>query len=170
MNKNDLRFKKTEIAIKKAYMDLKTSNAKPIKVTELCEKAMINKTTFYTHYETMDALKKQICQEYISKILNNCAHINEMLTDINAFVNDIYTLFNEHKKIILRLYENDINALVNDVEKELLKIIANTNVSEDTEFIIRFCIGGALRLLMLNPKDENLNKTIKLIEGFIKSL
>ncbi len=170
MNKNDLRFKKTEIAIKEAYMTLKENSAKPIKVTELCEKAMINKTTFYAHYETIETLKKQTCQEYTSKLLNSCAHINELLTNTKAIVNDIYVLFNKNEKIILRLYENDINALVNDVEKELLKIVSVSNVSEDTEFAVKFCIGGALRLLILNPNNEHLDKTIKLIERFIESL
>ncbi len=170
MNKNDLRFKKTEMAIKEAYMTLKENSTKPVKVTELCEKAMINKTTFYAHYETIEALKKQICQECTSKLIGSCSHINEFLTNTKAFVNDIYVLFNENEKIILRLYENDINALVNDVEKELLKIISVSNVSEDTEVAIRFCVGGALRLLILNPNEPHLSKTIALIERFIESL
>lgn len=170
MNKNDLRFKKTEIAIKEAYMTLKKNSTKPIKVSELCEKAMINKTTFYTHYETMETLKNQICQEYTSELLSSCAHINEILTDTKAFVNDIYSLFNKNEKTILRLYENDINALVNDVEKELLKIVSASNVSEDTEFAVRFCIGGALRLLILNQGEEQLNRTFKLIDRFIELL
>ncbi len=170
MNKNDLRFKKTEIAIKEAYMTLKENSAKPIKVTELCEKAMINKTTFYAHYETIETLKKQICREFTSKLLGSCAHTNEFLTNTKAFVNDIYVLFNENERTILRLYENDINALVNDIEKELLKKISASKVSKDTEFAVRFCIGGALRLLILNHNDEHLDKTIKLIERFIESL
>ena len=167
MNKNDLRFKKTEIAIKEAYLTLKGNSTKPVKVTELCEKAMINKTTLYAHYETIEALKKQICRECTSNLLDSCVHINGFLTNTKAFVNDIYILFIENEKMILRLYENDINALVNDVEEELLKIIS---VSKDTEIAVRFCIGGALRLLILNPNDEHLEKTIKLIERFIESL
>lgn len=170
MNKNDLRFKKTETAIKEAYVALKENSTKPVKVTQLCEKAMINKTTFYAHYETIEALKKNICQEYTSGLLGSCAHINEILTNTKIFVNDIYVLFNKNERTILRLYENDINALVNDIEKELLKIISASNVSKDTEFAVRFCIGGALRLLILNPDSEHLDKTVKLIERFIESL
>lgn len=170
MNKNDLRFKKTETAIKNAYVSLKKNNIKPLKVTELCEKAMINKTTFYLHYETMDALKKQVCLEYVSEILKNCPHINEIFTDTKAFVNSIYTVFLQEEKIIFKLYENDVNALVNDVEKELFKTYINKDMSKDTEIAIRFCVGGAFRLLIFNKDAEDLSITIKLIENFIESL
>lgn len=170
MNKNDLRFKKTETAIKAAYISLKQTGTKPVKVTELCAKAMINKTTFYAHYETIEALKKEICRECTTKLLDSCAHSNEILTNTKAFVNDIYVLFNENEKNFLRLYENDINAIVNDVEKYLLEKLDNAIVSEDAGLAVRFCVGGALRLLILNPNGESLDKTIKLIERFIESL
>jgi len=170
MNKNDLRYKKTEIAIKEAYLALKNNTAKPIKVTELCEKAMINKTTFYTHYETIDALKKQVCQEYTAGILDRCPHIEQMLTDTKAFVNSTYNLFLKNQKMFFKLYENNVNALVDDIESELLKKFSDIGVSEDTEFAIRFCIGGALRLLISNQGQEQLNKTFKLVERFLELL
>lgn len=56
------------------------------------------------------------------------------------------------------------------MEKELLKIVSASNVSEDTEFAVRFCIGGALRLLILNQGEEQLNRTFKLIDRFIELL
>ena len=62
MNKNDLRFQKTEMLIKKTYLTLKKRGSSVVKVKDLCEKAMINKTTFYAHYETIDHLHKQVCE------------------------------------------------------------------------------------------------------------
>lgn len=170
MNKNDLRYKKTEIAIKEAYFALKSNTSKPVKVTELCEKAMINKTTFYTHYETIEALKKQVCREYTSEILDKCPDIEKMLTDTKTFVNSAYNLFLENQKMFFKLYENNIHALVDDIESELLKKFSDIGVSQDTEFAIRFCIGGALRLLISNQGEEQLNRTFKLVERFLELL
>jgi AcrR family transcriptional regulator len=52
-NKNDLRFVKTERLIRSTYLALRRKARQPVKVRELCEAALINKSTFYAHYETM---------------------------------------------------------------------------------------------------------------------
>ena len=47
----DLRVKKTERAIRKAFYELMLEKPIPkITVKELAERAEINKTTFYAHY------------------------------------------------------------------------------------------------------------------------
>lgn len=169
MNKNDLRFKKTEIAIKETYLSLKKSK-KDIKIKDLCEKAMINKTTFYAHYETLESLKKQVCSESIKKILANCRNVNGIFTDTNAFVNEICDIFRKNSKTILKLYDNDINAVVNDIEKELLNNYISKDTTTDLEFAIHFCIGGAFRLLALDQSQESINKTIYFIEKIVETL
>lgn len=61
--KTDLRYIKTEKLIEETYLTLRRRLRRPVKVRELCENAMINKTTFYAHYETMDALHACICEK-----------------------------------------------------------------------------------------------------------
>ncbi len=170
MNKNDLRFKKTETAIKNAYLHLKKIGNKPIKVTELCKKAMINKTTFYAHYETIDALKKRVCFEYVADILKSCPQINDIKTDIKSIVYATHIHFLKNEKAIYKLYEHDIDAFINDVEKLALEAYIDENLSEEKEIAIRFCIGGAFRLLILNKNEEQINKTIQLIEKFVSAI
>ena len=53
----DLRIKKTKIAVKKAFLQLRNNNSlEKVKVKDVCEVAMINKTTFYKHYEDIFTL------------------------------------------------------------------------------------------------------------------
>ena len=46
----DIRIRKTEQAIKNAFIELRSKKSlEKITVKELCELAMINKSTFYSH-------------------------------------------------------------------------------------------------------------------------
>ena len=45
-NKNDLRYIKTERLIVHTYVDMRMRDPSPVKVSDLCREALINKTTF----------------------------------------------------------------------------------------------------------------------------
>jgi AcrR family transcriptional regulator len=71
--KEDPRVQKTIESIKDAFHDLiLEKDYEKIAVKELCERARINKKTFYTYYETLDALllemQSSIAQQYQERI------------------------------------------------------------------------------------------------------
>ena len=48
----DIRIEKTERSIKQAFMELRREKpVEKIRVKELCDRACINKSTFYAHYQ-----------------------------------------------------------------------------------------------------------------------
>ncbi len=167
MNKNDLRFQKTEMLIKKTYLTLKKRGSSVVKVKDLCEKAMINKTTFYAHYETIDHLHKQVCEEFVKEILSKCEDINKIQSETRAFVFSILGIFMENIKMVEKLYGEDLFDLVNDVERVLMEYFIKENREEDFSLAVRFCIGGAFRLLVLERDPESVQKTVELIERVI---
>lgn len=164
MNKNDLRFQKTELAIKSTYISLKKHGSTVVKVKDLCEAAMINKTTFYAHYETIEHLHKAVCMDFVADILNQCEYINRIQTDTHDFVYSLLGAFAENTTTIEKLYGNDNHALVNDAENILMEYFIQGDISEDFELSIRFCIGGAFRLLLLERDPVRISKTVELIE------
>ena len=169
MNKNDLRFQKTELLIKNTYFNLKKHGSTVVKVKDLCEAAMINKTTFYAHYETIEHLHKQICTDFVQEILSDCAYIDRIQGETRAFVYSLLGAFVEKMPTIEKLYGNDLHVLVNDVETVLMEHFANESVDEDYELSIRFCIGGAFRLLALEKNPLRIQKTVELIERVLNS-
>ena len=57
----DLRIVKTRKSIRSAFLELRKTNAvDEIRVNRLCEMAMINKTTFYKHYQDIYALAEEV--------------------------------------------------------------------------------------------------------------
>ena len=57
----DLRIEKTERSIVRAFLKLRAEKPlEKIRVKELCEKAEINKSTFYAHYRDIFDLSEQL--------------------------------------------------------------------------------------------------------------
>lgn len=68
-NKIDLRIVKSRKVIKEAFLQLlKEKCYSNITVTDIAKKAMINRKTFYIHYETKENLYNEITDEIIKEI------------------------------------------------------------------------------------------------------
>lgn len=68
----DIRVKKTKRAIQKAFIALlREKPIEKITVKEIAERAEINKTTFYSHYETLDALTAEIERQTVQLVCDN---------------------------------------------------------------------------------------------------
>lgn len=88
----DLRIKKTNRAIRSAFYELiKEKPMEKITVREIAERAEINKTTFYAHYETVYDLVDQLEQEAVAEILKEMSGAQNLLDDPRSFVREMYT-------------------------------------------------------------------------------
>ena len=169
MNKNDLRFQKTEIAIKQAYLSLKKHGSIAVKVKDLCDAAMINKTTFYAHYETVEHLHKEICNEFVSNVLKASNGVEQFGKDTRASIYSILESFKRNMSSIQKLYGDNLDEFVNDFERLFLKSFLADNADEDYALAMRFCIGGAFRLLVDEKDPTRIDKTLILVEKVLYS-
>ena len=66
----DIRIEKTERAIKQAFMELRAEKPlEKIRVKELCDRACINKSTFYAHYQDIYALPNAMEDEMVEAVV-----------------------------------------------------------------------------------------------------
>ena len=92
----DLRVRRTIEAIKKAFEELICeTDYEKIKVTELCQRAMINKKTFYVYYPTLDDLLAEMQLEMSSGYIERVK--NFKLPDELDKVNREFFLFSEEQ-------------------------------------------------------------------------
>ena len=168
-NKTDLRFIKTERLIEDTYLNLRKKFHRPIKVCELCETALINKTTFYAHYETMEALHAHVCEKEVGLIVENCPNIDAAFSDTGSFVKSLVSAIQNSSSIMEALFYNDTIAQINAIEAVLLKHYLKHSVSPQHEMKIIFAIGGAARLLISEQSEERIQMTIQLIDKVIHS-
>lgn len=130
--KQDLRVKKTKAAIYNAFFELLAEKGyRNITIKDISEKAMINRKTFYFHYET----KEDLYNEIMTEILDSVSHqpIFETLYHsaprqqpelIVTFLKNIKS----HEREFLILMDDDTNTAFND---NLKKRLRNTLISED---------------------------------------
>lgn len=167
MNKNDLRYIKTEKTIKDTYIFLKKKYRTQIKVIELCKAAMINKSTFYSHYETIDCLHKELSREIIQDTINDSLNIDIIKNDLETFVYSIIKSLKDNSVIIDLMFGDDKVELVGCVEECIVSYISKYNGLKAKEKEIVFAIGGAAYLLMTNLDKETISAAIKLIHKTI---
>lgn len=116
----DLRVQKTIDAIHKVFDEMICEmNYEKITVKELCERARINKKTFYRYYETLDDLLAELqnifTQEYLKRIENY--RIPEDLDKINRefFLYSVEKGSLYEKITCSGSYHNIHNKMVNNV-------------------------------------------------------
>mgnify|MGYP000968910407 CR=1 FL=1 len=163
VNKNDLRFIKTEKLIEETYLALKMKSRSPVKVSELCKAALINKTTFYLHYETMEALHEYICRKEIETMLADCPHVDEAFTNTEAFVRAMVRTIQANASISKTLFGDDLERQTSLFEKCLVQRYLHGTESQEVGLKIIFAIGGAARLLIGDQSQERIRVTIGLI-------
>ena len=74
-NENDLRVLKTKQNIRRTFINMLCEmDFEKITVKELAERAMINRKTFYSHYDSLDILlqklQNEMAQEFIKRTKN----------------------------------------------------------------------------------------------------
>jgi len=132
-NKKDLRVIKTENLLYATLIDLlKEKTFEEIKVSDICNKALINRSTFYAHYQD----KYELVVGFISTLKDELAKaIKDNGSTFNTkeyyleMIEMILTHIEEKKKIYQDILTNNRNSIVMDI---LLDVI-NNDVNERLE-------------------------------------
>lgn len=105
MNKNDLRYQKTEESLKEALLSLlESDNIDDFSVTDICRKARCSRNAFYQHYESKYDLYNAILESVIEDIRISCMPVvssldlasEEKITEwTHQLLNAVYSRKNE---------------------------------------------------------------------------
>jgi len=151
----DLRIVKTRNNIRSAFLELRAENAlEKIKVNKLCELALINKTTFYKHYQDIYALSEEIENETILSIMDSFEYMNSLFTDPDSFIKGFYYSFKSHENLIMTLFSGRMNTLIDKVEMQLITHYASISDTPEKEIMLSFLIWGASHVLMESKYEE----------------
>ena len=150
----DLRVIKTKKNIRDAFLELRRKHSlDEIKVNALCEKAMVNKTTFYNHYQDIYELSDELEAEVLDSFFNNFTDIDMMLTDANRFINGMHAALEAENDMLRVLFMDKLDELIERIEKHIRKYYA-----KEDQMLISFLIGGSIHLMM---KSKNKNEDVE---------
>lgn len=158
--KDDLRVIKTRKLIYQTLLDLmKKKTFEEIKVSDICSKAMINRSTFYAHYED----KYELLIDFLSNLKEEFAReLNESCKE-NLSIREYYirliSLFLDHidskRDVYNSIMVNNRSSIMMDillsvVNDDILKRFKENdiNLKVPTEVISKFYLGGVINIGM----------------------
>lgn len=150
----DLRVIKTKKNIRDAFIELRKKHSlDEIKVNLLCEKALVNKTTFYNHYQDIYELSAEMEAETLDNFLNNFKDIDMMLVDANRFINGMHSALKAEDGVLRIVFDDKLDELILRVEERIRKYYA-----KEDQMLISFLMGGSIHLMM---KSKNTNDEVE---------
>ncbi len=128
--KTDLRTIKSRRAIKQAFLQLMNEKGyNNVTITDIADRALINRKTFYMHYDTKQALYDEICNELIE------------LLDPESTMKTLHELEgHEQRKPVIRLLMNIRR------EKDVFSVLINDE--NNMTFLRKLCDKIAPVILM----------------------
>ncbi len=183
MKKIDLRVVKTKKNLYNSLLNLMGNKTfEEIKVSDICENALINRSTFYAHfndkyellYSLISDLKielesllkeneniKNTKEYYIKMIEILLNHIDENIYVYSAIIN------NNKNSIVMDMIYNTLNASI----KENLSKEKSLNIPVD--FISSFYIGAVINVgidYLKNPKANSKEKVIEYLNQLLPDI
>ncbi len=158
----DIRIEKTKKSITNAFLELRSKKPiEKIRVKELCEKAMVNKSTFYTYYADIYALSETLEKEVVELVMANLPNPENWITDPKKFTYDLFLAYLSQDSMIQILFSGSRSNLLIEKIKDSLEDVIYTSHPEYREdftakFILTYCIyGGYYSFRELRKEGEH---------------
>lgn len=121
----DRRTVRTRSSIINAFLELRSyREIERITVKELCEKAAINKSTFYTHFSDIYALSEYLEKQVADDIISGLEHPECAFSDPDLFTKELLNGFLAHESLIHTLFSGSrSDRLTVQIETSLKEIL-----------------------------------------------
>ena len=150
----DLRIVKTRKAIQSAFIELRqTTPLEKIRVRDLCRIALINKSTFYNHYDDAFALSEEMENELLNQCMDDFEFKDCLLTDPMKFLENVPVVLEKHEPLLSVLFSGREDVLYKKIQRQLRKNYNRSEMSAEEEVKLTFIIGGTI-YAMLELTDE----------------
>ena len=165
--KMDLRIKKTYLSLHNAFVELlEEKRFEELTVNELCDRAMIRRTTFYKHF----ADKYEYFSFYIKEVV--AAFQNRMAPDIqedavNAYLihmsRELIRFVKEHELLVQNIKKSSMfpmlmSILLEQISSDMVQVLRRANLDsmsrQQLEGIASFLAGGVTNTLFYMLKQN----------------
>lgn len=158
-NINDLRIIKTNKALFNALLELmRTKSFEEIKISDICQTALINRSTFYAHYDDKYDLLLALINNQKELLLDELKR-NEKEVNTKEYFMELIKIIIEHVDVNRNVYSSILQSNKNGILIDILMDVTYKDVSEriknsnivsssiiPSEFVSRFYLGAILTL------------------------
>ncbi len=167
MNKSKSKYFATAARMDEAFLELIEHKDLPyITVKEICEKAEVNRSTFYLHYETIDDLLQETTQHIIDQFNNSMPYdasefhkkldvrpLSELYLVAPEYLTPYLTYIKEHRRIFKASIEHASVLQMTEVyqmmkDHILTPILYRFQVPEkEQKYLLQFYIHGLMAII-----------------------
>jgi AcrR family transcriptional regulator len=159
----DKRVLKTRAAIFNAAVDLYTEKEVPSKITvlELCQRAGINKSTFYLHYKSMEDCLGCCLNSVLEKCVDYSKSIDysSLYSNAQNIVSEILDQVEENLLYLEKIKNaNDNGYAMNSFKSSVIEVICDTNdITIENDYkkyvTVTYLVGGLYDSVFASVSD-----------------
>ncbi len=183
--KEDLRITKTKASLYRGLMELMREHPfEEIKVSEICSISLINRSTFYDHfndkYELLEALINDMKKDLIESLI-----IDKTITTIKDYFLEAMVLILNHIEKNKDIYSSIVKINSNSIARDMINdVLLNSVISEfndhvinhsniPTRSLILFYASGVANIIndsLLEPNTFDKSKIYSILDSLIPNL
>lgn len=167
----DLRIVKTKKNIRDAFLQMRKSTPlEKIKVRDLCRIALINKSTFYNHYEDVFALSAEIEDEVLTKCIEDFTYKDCLLSEPRKFLENVPQTLELQGNLISILFSGRNDVLYVKLRRKIRDYYSKPDMTPQEDVALTFLIGGMMYAMQelsgekKYTKDEITGCIVKIIQ------
>ena len=175
MNKNESKYFNTDVKMDKAFLSLlEKKDFSYITVKEICEKAKVNRSTFYLHYSDIYQMLESIENELMDEIAQVIEEYPLNLVQNGSsypLIEHIFTILDNNKDICIALMgSNGDMGFVSRMEKMIAETVLRqlsgkfAADNRDVEYVYAFCLNGCVGMIKAWLSSENQESTKHMAE------
>ena len=156
--KTDLRILKTEKAIRAAFLEIRRKlPLEKVKVRDICQRAMINTSTFYNHYRDVQDLSDRLENEILDRCVCAAPDPDCLFRDPYRFLMDLRESFSQSElsELLAVLFDGRAEVLYRKLDRLLRRRYEGADGDEYLK--ISFVIGGIMHTNHLLQEDRSLS-------------
>ena len=164
----DLRMVKTRRQIKEAFLKLREKmTPDKIRVKDICELAMINKTTFYHHYTDSKALADEIDNHAIDRVLLCFPERDKIFEDPHMYITGLLGALEREAPNLRAVFRGKQEILCEKLEARLYEMYGGGVHELEDGVLLSFTVGGFVRVIRdyLFAEEEQTANTKRLADS-----
>lgn len=171
----DLRMAKTKKQIKAAFLTLREKlMPDKIKVKDICEMAMINKSTFYHHYTDSIELSNEIDDSTIDKVLSSFPAREKIFEDPRTYIVELLRALESQSAELKAVFRGKQDILCAKLERKMHELYDDTAKTTEDGIRISFIIGGISQVvkeyLFIPGKCDNIDDLADALSHLFETL
>ena len=188
MNKSESKYFNTATKMDLALISLlKKKPFEYITVSEICETAEVNRSTFYLHYETIGDLLTETVQYLINDFLSYFStdvksvslnftecELDELVFICGEYLKPYLTYIKEHKEVLGTVLIHTNTFRFEDVYKQMFENIFNPILerfhypAENRKYVMKYYLNG-INAIVLEWLKDGCSKSIEEVEEIIST-